>query len=159
MGYRSDVWFIMNKAAFTLFMHELDEQTSDTKSYLINSLATADKCEMNEKGMVIIYFENTKWYPEFADVSFINSFVDKMIINEDDYLTKPKVTFLRIGEELDDCEQRYTDYPLLDIQITRDVNYDECGMRDYQVFNKLNEEPEEDDEALFPENSVQNKEE
>ena len=95
MGYRSDVALALSKDAAALLKKRLEAATPDERDLI----DTPDLYEVDSKTEEALWrWHDTKWYPEFVEVAFVNAFLENL--DDDDYL------FIRLGENYDDVEIR-----------------------------------------------------
>jgi hypothetical protein len=100
MGYRSDVGLCLNKQAEQSLQDallKLDEHNEDTRS-IRKLFEFAEKRQDDESGAAVYFWEWFKWYPEFSEVAFVESFLSDL--EEGSHL------FIRVGESDDDSECR-----------------------------------------------------
>jgi hypothetical protein len=103
MGYRSDVGLCLTNAGKGVLDAKLRtlEATHEKTQHIRNILNTScNKLEDQESGAVAWFWETVKWYADYDDVSFIESFLKDL--DDGEYL------FIRIGESDDDTEIRGT---------------------------------------------------
>ena len=95
MGYRSEVALVLSKEAAALLKKRLEAATPDERYLLDNP----DRYEVDSKTEEALWrWHYVKWYEEFAEVAFINSFLQEL--EPSNYL------FIRVGETYDDIEIR-----------------------------------------------------
>ena len=93
MGYRSDVAIALSKEAAALLKKRLEAATADERYLLDNAdLHNVDK----ESGDELWRWHYVKFYEEFREVAFINSFLQE--------LDPSNFMFIRVGETYDDIE-------------------------------------------------------
>ena len=94
MGYRSDVVIGTAKSMYGKLL--LDPKYSEARAF-INEAA-----EVTEKGnSVYLQFYCIKWYPEFGEISAIELWLSELDASEESLYG-----FIRMGEDLDDVEER-----------------------------------------------------
>jgi hypothetical protein len=104
MSYRSDTgWCLSAKAAAQLerVLRDREEMRPMITEFLDRAKKRMDK----ESGATLYYWERVKWYPDFAEISFIEEFM--WDCGHGEYL------FIRIGESGDDndCRGEFWDNP------------------------------------------------
>lgn len=115
MGYRSDVALCIKKEDFEV----LKEKTKATEYDILDSASTIRFDD--EDGVVAIFWGYIKWYPEYEDVAVVENFIDEL------YDADKPFTFIRIGEERDDIEERmnWKENGICDrIHLIRDIEFD-----------------------------------
>ena len=92
MGYRSEVAITMRKDDYDALMWQASDLVKELIKY----------GEVKDKGnVVILYWDEVKWYEEYDDVAFIMDFLDNLREND-----KP-FSFIRLGEDPTDIEERF----------------------------------------------------
>ena len=115
MGYRSEVCLCLNRKGNVMLAEKLQEADPETKKLVEELLSNADK-HVTSTNYNIWYWPCIKWYEDDIDVAFIERLLQEIPENA--------FRFLRIGDDLDDNEERgaFWDYPC-DICITRSINF------------------------------------
>jgi hypothetical protein len=98
MGYRSDVGLCLDATAEKSLAEALRTlEGQNEHAGIIRELFTnAEQKRDTDSGAVAYYWEWLKWYPEYPDVAFVESFLKSL--KENSYL------FIRVGESEDDTE-------------------------------------------------------
>jgi hypothetical protein len=99
MGYRSEVGLCLSaegKRNLEQALPELECKNRETAKTVNELLNSGNMREHKESGAVAYHWEWLKWYHDFDDVSFFNSFMETL--DDNDYL------FIRLGESDDDNE-------------------------------------------------------
>ena len=114
MGYRSDVAIAIENEAFKELLEKAKAENDDAFEFIQRaSIYRTDK-------FTTLYFEWVKWYEDYEDVQFIESFIRKI----------PHV-FKRIGEDYDDIESLegdVADHDMYDcVQIVRSLDIEGAG--------------------------------
>ena len=92
MGYRSHVMLELKKEQNDIFQALYVSKFPDDAEWLF-------KCIENYDDEATLYnFDFIKWYDSFPEVIFVESFLNNLYF--EDY------RFVRVGEELDDTEER-----------------------------------------------------
>lgn len=115
MGYRSDVALCIKKEDY-----EVLKTNAEAVEYNILDSASTIRFD-DEDGVVAIFWGCVKWYPEYEDVAVVENFIDEL------YDADKPFTFIRIGEERDDIEERmnWGDNGICDkIHLIRDIEFD-----------------------------------
>lgn len=115
MGYRSDVALCIKKEDFEV----LKEKTKTTECNILDDASTIRFDD--EDDVVAIFWSYVKWYPEYEDVVVVENFIDEL------YDADKPFTFIRIGEERDDIEERmnWGENGICDkIHLIRDIEFD-----------------------------------
>ena len=94
MGYRSDVALCIKKEDY-----EVLKTNAEAAEYNILDSASTIRFD-DEDGVVAIFWGCVKWYSEYEDVAVVEDLIDKL------YDADKPFTFIRIGEERDDIEER-----------------------------------------------------
>ena len=94
MGYYSDVGICVKKENFD----ELKERVNALKDNTVTSFIESAKYVDYGSEEVILTWDYIKWYPEFAEVQFITSFLSELKTRGIAY------SFIRVGEENGDIE-------------------------------------------------------
>lgn len=97
MGYHSDVCLCLSKNGWDSFAEKFnssDRAIAETVNDLISN-PTKHHSDRNSAAQ-LWFWEDIKWYPDYADISFMESLMSDL--NGDDYL------YIRIGEDSDDNE-------------------------------------------------------
>ena len=111
MGYRSEVAFAIHPDKVADFLAVL---SGCSEAYDLCRYNDGIKTDMFEKGDLFVAMDGVKWYEGNKSVDTINSFIRKVI--EDD--NEPdKVRFLRVGEDREDIVE-CGDYAWDDLNIT-----------------------------------------
>lgn len=99
MGYRSDVKLVMTKKAYD-GMVAMAENEFGLNSYEYDFIANnEDKKIAKDNDIVILSWNDVKWYNDFAEVQFIQEYLNVMYDANESY------NFIRLGEEIDDIEK------------------------------------------------------
>ena len=128
MGYRSEIILVVGKEALPLFMTALaKEPEARALCYSHADKRLDDYCD----GAVLFQWDHIKWYDSFPEIEMINSLIEALecedlsefgLKNDDN---APDYTelfrFVRLGEEMDDNEQR--GYGFDNIYITRAISF------------------------------------
>ncbi len=104
MGYYSEVGLCLNKAAHDNILAELKNQDSSIQSEVQELLNDAEKYQAHSKDnqeSTLYRWPWLKWYSEFKEVKFIESFLASLTDDDDSPL---QYRFVRIGEEYEDIE-------------------------------------------------------
>lgn len=98
MGYYSDASLCLSKDGIEMLKSRLETAEPELKNEVESLLKYAD-CHYQDASSEAEFWcwNDIKWYADFKDVGFVQSFLQELDVN--DYL------FLRIGEETDDTEQ------------------------------------------------------
>ena len=99
MGYRSDVGLCLSVSATEKLQNTLQEHKNNQNpgyKEITDFLNCADKKEQNDNGESAYYWSCLKWYKDYAEVSFIKSFLSEL--DDDQHL------FICLGESDDDTE-------------------------------------------------------
>lgn len=116
MGYRSDVGIKCGENAYKMFEPVI-------KGDGFNNWFIPNTVYKDSNNNYTFIWEWVKWYDEFDEVQNIEHVMD-MLDDIADYDNDKGYGyhFIRIGEEYDDIEERYTDY--LDFYVTRTIDVD-----------------------------------
>ena len=114
MGYRSDVAIVIENEAFQGLLKKAKAECTDAFDFIQEaSVYRTDKFST-------LYFDSVKWYEDYEDVKFIESFISDI----------PHV-FKRIGEDYDDIDSREVDvmdYDMYDCaRIVRCLDIESAG--------------------------------
>lgn len=114
MGYRSDVAVIITAENEENFKKYLEELKTDK---LLKELL--DYGEITDNGVdgIRLRWDNIKWYNSLHTFPEIDAFEDWLLKIAEDEGTS--YHFVRIGEELDDVEERVEGDPIYWVYITR----------------------------------------
>lgn len=109
MSYLSEVIIGLRKCDYDRLLKEAKEKDIEANTqihqYIQRGRENVPPAPLD--GYVLLHWKNTKWYEDFDDVSFIEYFLDEICHYD----------FLRIGEGLDDIEERlYTGHQLFGVQ-------------------------------------------
>lgn len=110
MGYRSDVSITMYQKDFDVMVKRAASENEEALSLI--KYATLYKDENNE--IVTMFWSCVKWYDNFEDVSFIESFIKRDGI---------QYHFIRVGEEIGDIEEEFNDDNWMLYDLTRAEQY------------------------------------
>lgn len=123
MGYRSDVALALSRDGVKNLEAALSELgTEATVKEVRDLLAHPDRHLSDpESGAELWYWGDLKWYADYPDVAFIESFLASGT-DEDNF------RFIRIGEDYDDLEVAglFLDDPF-DLYVTRGIAFDSGG--------------------------------
>lgn len=116
MGYRSEVGIKCGENAYKMFEQAIKDDGFNT--WFVPNTVYKDS-----NNNYTLSWEWVKWYDEFDEVQNIEHVMD-MLDDIADYDNDKGYGyhFIRIGEEYDDIEERYTDY--LDFYVTRTIDFD-----------------------------------
>lgn len=106
MGYRSDVRIVTSRAGFEELRRVVREEAIKyaTPDYDYNLINTARVMWNYDATQVMLSWDCVKWYEDcYKDVDAVMHGLDYLTQNGFDW------RFSRIGEELDDVEERYND--------------------------------------------------
>lgn len=97
MGYRSDVYIKTTRDGYKKLREEIKKENENGLKLLDNygTLFVNDK-----EGTITTELQYMKWYEEFEDVRAVMNAIDEL---SDTY----PIHFIRIGESVDDVEERY----------------------------------------------------
>ena len=105
MGYYSEVALCLNKNAHDKMLEKLETQDEDTKTHVQDLLKDAQKFVFD--GDTLYHWLWVKWYDYFPCVGFIEKVLGEL---PDDYEATEQYKFMRVGEELEDNEERGSYY-------------------------------------------------
>lgn len=102
MGYRSEVAIAIHTKNYNTMIRRATNLKDPNIYEFIDS---ADRYVINDRKVTVLAWDWVKWYPEFKEVAWIENFIKKI-----------DAVFIRIGEDMDDNEQRCygDDYELQD---------------------------------------------
>ena len=115
MGYRSDVALCIKKEDY-----EVLKARAETAEYNILDSVSTIRFD-DEDNVVAIFWGYVKWYSEYEDVAVVENLIDEL------YAADKPFTFIRIGEERDDIEERsnWVENVICDkIHLIRDIEFD-----------------------------------
>ena len=101
MGYYSDVALCLTKNGMDQLKSALiqAERNNPENFAAIKMLIAGEPSKIDEgSGSVVFLWEGEKWYDEFAEVAFVEAFMNSL--PSEDFL------FIRLGEDHDDIETR-----------------------------------------------------
>lgn len=101
MGYYSDVALCLTKNCMGQLKAALAEaeRINPVDFAAIKMLIGGEPSKIDEStGAVVFLWKGEKWYDEFAEVAFVEAFMDSL--PDEDFL------FIRLGEDYDDIETR-----------------------------------------------------
>ena len=101
MGYYSDVALCLTKNGMNQLKAALvqAERNNPINFAAIKMLIGGEPSKIDESiGAVVFLWKGEKWYDEFAEVAFVEAFMDNL--PHEDFL------FIRLGEDYDDIETR-----------------------------------------------------
>jgi hypothetical protein len=108
MGYRSEVGLCLDAAGEKTLAEALQnlEEGNEHVGGIRGLYAFAKRNQDEESGAVAYYWDSIKWYQDYPDVAFVESFLKTL--EEGGYL------FIRVGESDDDTEYQgqFWDNPL-----------------------------------------------
>lgn len=97
MGYRSEVKIAMKKGDYEELKARLDYYANKEEiSYILQSGVCKVKKKSN--GVVVLYWDWIKWYPEYEEIQFIENYLAELSEQGKPY------KFVRVGEDPDDVE-------------------------------------------------------
>lgn len=117
MGYRSDVSITMYQEDFDAMVQRASSENEEALSLI--KYATLFQDAKNKT--VTMFWNCVKWYDNFEDVGFIESFIKKEGV---------QYRFIRVGEEMGDIEEESNDddWALYDsIRAEQYINIDQAG--------------------------------
>ena len=135
MGYYSEIGIALYTKDYKTMVKRAKALKKQDTYKLINY---ADKYIADEGKVTILYFANIKWYSNFEDVRWIETFIQKV-----------DAAFVRTGEDTNDNEEDYYNdgYELLSYcYLTRKVEID--GKKLIEEDENLNELLDEIDRRL-----------
>ena len=94
MGYRSEVAIVIGEDDF-------NELKRNDKVRELLKCAEIIRYLNSSQNIISIYWDWIKWYETYEDVNIIENFLDNLQEKEHSY------HFVRVGEELEDIEERY----------------------------------------------------
>ena len=120
MGYYSDVALCLTKNGMNRLKAALAEaeRINPVDFAAIKMLIGGEPSKIDEgTGAVVFLWKGEKWYDEFAEVAFVEAFMNSL--PSEDFL------FIRLGEDHDDIETRgsYRCNPQM-VRITREIAAD-----------------------------------
>ena len=101
MGYRSDVGLTLTKEAVLTLHHKTRKMDKNSAAYqsVIDMLTYPEKHHTDtDSGAEVYLWNSLKWYHGYPEIDFFEELMD--ILDPEQYL------FCRIGENLDDAEER-----------------------------------------------------
>lgn len=124
MGYRSQVAFKTTSEGFSILQQRESEQEDEE----LKLLKHASEIKVSKAGNYRVDWDWIKWYDSYRDIQFFEAGLSTLEAMDIPF------AFVRIGEDSDDCEQRYH-YPddgempdeIQSLEIVRDINDDEWG--------------------------------
>lgn len=117
MGYRSDVSITMYQEDFDAMVKSAASENEEALSLI--KYATLFQDVKNKTRTM--FWNCVKWYDDFEDVGFIESFIEKEDV---------QYRFIRVGEEMGDVEEKFNDndWALYDsIRAEQYINIDQAG--------------------------------
>ena len=127
MGYRSDVAYTIrfaNEEAYHLFILEAKANPATAGCFPPNNTGTWEECICDEgRKRIDFHVRDVKWYESYPDVQGFEQAMRKFESLADDG-DKWLWEFVRLGENLDDVEERnsYNSEPLL--YVSRSIECD-----------------------------------
>ena len=116
MGYRSQVVLAVGAELMPQFMSTMAKSPEAMRMCFSNHDEMIKDYE-GEEGAMLFMWGHIKWYDSFEEVQAIEDFLD-LAEGEDHH---EKFKFLRIGEELDDNDQRGWGFD--DVFVSRTVTF------------------------------------
>ena len=101
MGYYSDVALCLTKNGMDQLKTALAEaEKNNPDNFAAIKILIGDEPSRTDEstGAVVFLWKGEKWYDEFAEVAFVEAFMDSL--SDEDFL------FIRLGEDYDDIETR-----------------------------------------------------
>jgi len=118
MGYRSNVAVMItaeNKENFNRYLKELKESEDEALQSIIEDSDMAD----NGEDAIRLNWEDVKWYEDYEDVGAFEDWLESITGDEG-----TSYHFVRIGEDLDDIEERIEGDPNYWVYIERQLSTD-----------------------------------
>lgn len=112
MGYYSDVALVLSAHGIAkLSTYTKGTPKNNTNIRLINH---PDKHLVDSSGAELFYWNSVKWYEDFPEVQWIETFINSM--KQEEYL------LIRVGEFIDDVEEQGTFYSNpFDVRFSRQI--------------------------------------
>ena len=123
MGYRSEVVLVVGKEVMPQFMVTMAKSTE------ARSMCWGDAervMDYDEEGSVLFRWDHIKWYDSYEEIQAIEDFMDwcdseDIEVEGADHAAMDFFRFVRIGEEMDDVEQRGMGF--WDVGVQRAISY------------------------------------
>ena len=127
MGYRSEVVLAVSKPAMPHFLAVL-AKFPEACNMVFKDHDTLVK-DYDGEGTLLVAWQDIKWYDSYPEVRALSRFIDELEgdilegfdLPADDY-QGDHVRFVRLGEDIDDCEMRGTLHEY-DINFSRSLSY------------------------------------
>ncbi len=126
MGYRSEVVFAVAPEAVPVFM-AIWAGTPELLDWCFNHSDTLET-GVEYEGDFLFQWDHIKWYPTYPDIEALEAFMDALESDDlSQYGEKEErdwhqcFKFVRIGEDLDDTDQR--GYGFNDVRINRSISF------------------------------------
>lgn len=98
MGYYSEVGLCLTTDASQRLQELLQTENNEETRQMVEDLLSEARHLTTDNGAAAYYWDNLKWYADFSDVSFIETFISSL--PWEDYL------FIRVGEDNEDTDYR-----------------------------------------------------
>ena len=123
MGYRSEVVLVVGKEVMPQFMVTM------AKSVEARSMCWGDAervMDYNEEGSILFRWDYIKWYDSYEEIRAIEDFMDwcdgeEIEVEGDTHAAMDFFRFVRVGEEIEDVEQRGMGF--WDVGVQRAISY------------------------------------
>ena len=124
MGYRSEVVLVVGKEVMPQFMVTM-AKCREARALCWDG---ADDREMNyaEEGSILFRWAEVKWYDSYEEIRAIEDFMDwcdgeEIEVEGDTHAAMDFFRFVRVGEEIEDVEQRGMGF--WDVGVQRAISY------------------------------------
>ena len=123
MGYRSEVVLVVGKEVMPQFMVTMAKSTE------ARSMCWGDAervMDYDEEGSVLFRWDHIKWYDSYEEIRAIEDFMDwcdgeDIDVDGDTHAAMDFFRFVRVGEEIEDVEQRGMGF--WDVGVQRAISY------------------------------------